>query len=384
MATIDHAILVAIAKYRDHSHYPDLEGPLNDYKRFHGWLVDKNGGDVPQENIHFVVTNENLAKLPNPRPGNAADVAWEPSKKAFTTALEKLIQDPDSGEYVVREGARLYMYFAGHGFSSDSESMQSAALVPADVFGSQMDDIPGTVYMEGIRKMALYSEIVLIMDCCRTLMRTGTYSPNIFRANTSDNQENVRVLSAYAVPKDGSAQERVLPDAGNVPVGLLTHSFLRALKEVPPDILGRVSDNSLGLFLANHWKKWYPDDNAPPQPRIYPPPFAQNRIFFKSGRPLIEQTFSMLPPQGEDFEFELFTDSKNLPRIRANVVDAVVRWQRGGDNSQSIDVPLSTVGTDGRRTFTLLLLPEQYRIDFGLISPTPMLAFLPGDKRVDL
>jgi hypothetical protein len=382
LAADDHAILVAISKYRDDARYPDLEGPLNDYQSFHDWLLDENGGDVPDTNIHFVVTDEIFASMPTPRPENAADLEWEPSKKAFTKKMEKVIQHPQTGAYVARPGARLYMYFAGHGFSSDWESLQSAALVPADVFGSQMDDIPGTVYMEGIRKMALYSEIVLIMDCCRTLMRTGTYSVNVFRPFTSDEQENVSVLSAYAVPKDGSAQERILPEAGNKPVGLLTHSFLRAIKEVPPDILGQVSDNAIDQYLSNSWRTWYPDNYAPPKPRIYPPPSAQKRIFFKSGRQLIEQTFSVLRTPHESFEFELFSPS--LPRIRATFEDNLVHWERPMDSASHLDLALSEPGPDGRQTFNLMLLPEQYRVDFGIDSPLHMLTFSPGGARVDL
>jgi hypothetical protein len=382
LAAQDHAILVAISKYRDDSRYPDLEGPLNDYKSFHDWLLDQNGGDVPKENIHFVVTNGELASMPNPRPKEAADLEWEPSKKAFIKKMEKVIQDP-TGAYVTRPDARLYMYFAGHGFSSDWESLQSAALVPADVFGSQMDDIPGTVYMEGIRKMALYGEIVLIMDCCRTLMRTGTYSMNVFRPFSSDGQDNVSVLSAYAVPKDGSAQERSLPEADGKPVGLLTHSFLRALKEVPPDILGQVSDNAIDQYLSNSWRSWYPDAYAPPKPRIYPPPSALKRIFFKSGRKLTEQTFSVPNARDKDFQFELYSHS--LPRIRATFEDNMVHWERPMDSASHLDLALSAPGPDGRQNFTLMLLPEQqYKVDFEGDPPRDRLTFTPGGARVDL
>lgn len=380
LAEQDHAILVAISRYRDDLHYPDLDGPLNDHQAFYNWLVDKDGGNVPAENIHRLATSEELARMGKPRPSGLADVAWEPSKHGFKSKVEKVIQDPDTAEFIKRD-ARLYMHFAGHGFSSDWEALQSASLVPADVFGNQMEDIPGTLYMEGIRKMALYSEIVLIMDCCRTLTRTGTYSQTGFRPFSASNQECVRVMSAYAVPKDGSAQERVLDESDGKPVGLLTHAFLRAIREIPPDILGRVSDNAIDQFLAIQWRHWFFDKSAPPSPRIYPPPSALPRIFFKSGQRLTAQTFSVLADAG-NLEFQL--DSAHLPAIHAMVQGDVMQWERPMDSASLISMPLSATDADGRRSFTLMLLPEKYRIDFGIESLRPQMIFQPGSNRVDL
>ena len=377
-------MLVAISKYRDQKRYPDLDSSLIDFKSFYSSLTSENGGDVPTANIHYVTTDKPFVDLPDPRPDDAVYLTWEPSKRAFTTSLEKAIQD-NRGNYVTRRGARLYMYFVGHGFSADAELMESASLVPADVFGEQIDDIPGTVYMEGIRKMALYSEIVLIMDCCRTLHRTGNYSRNVFGSYASGQAGKVSVLSVYAVPKDGSAQERDLTGT-NQPVGLLTYSFLRALKEIRPDVLGRVLDTAIDQYLAMNWFKWYPDNKAPPKPMIYVPPAAQSRIYFRSFRPLIEQVFSVLQTRAEDFALEI--RSPNLSPIRGTFSADKVHWERPGDYYSLLDIELSEPGPDGRQTFTLNLLSETYEIEFAQepapVPPRPRLTFTPGGARVDL
>jgi hypothetical protein len=223
------------------------------------------------------------------------------------------------------------------------------------------------------------------MDCCRTLKRTGNYSSNVFGSYTSDESEDVSVLSVYAVPKDGSAQERIL--AGTTqPVGLLTHSFLRALNEIRPDVLGCISDTAIDQYLSMNWTKWYPDAKAPPKPRIHVPPTAQKRIYFRSSRPLIEQVFSI--PQTRAVDFALEIHSPNLSAIRATFSADKVHWERPGDYFSLLDIELSEPSPDGRQTFTLKLLSETYAIEFAQepvpAPPRPGLTFTPGGPCVDL
>lgn len=381
----DFAILVGISRYRDEATYPQLQGPLNDVENFRKWLLAENGGNVPPENIRQIVTAQRLQELASPLPDDSGELDWQPTKAMFDKQLGLLIQDQRNGDYIVRPGARLYLYFAGHGFSSDWESLPSAALVPANVFGGAMDDIPGTIYMEGIRKMALFGEIVLIMDCCRTLKRTGFYSKSTFEPFTSDQQEDVVVLSVYPVPKDGSAQERVLAEAGNKPVGVLTHSFIKALNEVPPDILGRVSDSAIANYLSLKWKAWYPDANAPPKPRLYVPTSAEKHLFFNSGRPLVEQTFSVPVNRSKDFAITLSTStSRMLASISAKFNGNMVNWERELDAASFLDVEMSEPGQDGIQTFTLKLLPEQYKLDIKADPQRESIMFTPGNANVVL
>jgi hypothetical protein len=306
---------------------------------------------------------------------------WQPTKATFERSVEELLMD-DRGMFIMRPDARLYLYFAGHGFTSDKEVLQSASLVGADTLGSHFTDIPGTLYAEAFRKAGLFGEIVLIMDCCRTLMRLAPYGAPQFIITSAGNQEAVSLLSIYPVPKDGRAQERLITDAGPEPVGVMTYSLLKALDEMPPDILGRVSDSALDQYLTYKWKSWFPDATAPEKPRMYPPTRAENRILFNSGRILVEQAFSI--PVDRPSNYAVTLSGPELGAIRATFTDRAAEWKRPDFGLSDISVPLAEPGPDNKQTFTLQLLPTQYRLDFEVDPQRDCLKFTPGNERVEL
>lgn len=376
----DCAIVVGIARYRDSQSFPTLKGPINDVSNVKNWLLSRTGGDVPAANVRTLVTAPALLALPETAPLN---VTWAPTFPEFQAELDSLIRAPN-GEFISRANARLYLYFSGHGYTNGRWDMPSAALWGADAWQmTSPANLPGTLFAQAVAKLALFGQIVLIMDCCRDLSATAPYGVPVLPDVTADGAERVSVLSVYAVPKDGKAQESVLPDTTGQTVGLMTHALFTGINEMPPDILGRVSADALSNYVAMKWTKWYSGSTAPPVPRIYPPTTAQTPIFFSSGRDLIDQEFSVPANRTTGFELSLLSVG-NLAEIHAAFDTDSVEWQRDTDAASQVTIPLSTPDTGGRQTFTLRLLRVPYVVNYLSGPPSGTLTFTPGNSRVNL
>jgi len=288
----NYAILVGIARYRSDTDYPPLDGPRQDVAHIRKWLVDPNGGNVPRKNIYVLATPRTLLK-----PGRGTDPAqlsWTPDQAAFIRAFQNITIDTETGEYKRRD-SRIYLYFSGHGFSVAADTTDKAALFTANAFGIARPNIPGTVYAEAAKRVALFKEIVLIMDCCRDIQRNSFYAAYELDQTESGLAEKVRLFSMYATSKNGKAQEREFADKGRV-YGLLTHALIRALDEAPTNVLGQVSSTNLNNYLKIRWEKWYsPTVPAPvPIPIPAPPrtvPAVAGEIFFGSRKKLVAQPF---------------------------------------------------------------------------------------------
>lgn len=289
MADENYAILVGIARYRGNTDYPPLDGPRQDLAHIRKWLVDPNGGNVPRKNIRLLATPR---KLLNPAPGaDPEKLSWTPDQAAFIRAFQDVTIE--KGEYKRRE-SRLYLYFSGHGFSLAADTTNKAALFAANAIGIARPNIPGTVYAEAAKRVALFREIVLIMDCCRDVQRNSHYAAYELDQTESGLAEKVRLFALYASAKNGKAQEREFDDNGKV-YGLLTHSLVRALDEAPTNVLGQVSSSSLNNYLKIGWKKWWAGTVGVPEPPRTVPADA-GEIFFGSRKPLVSQTFVVRSP----------------------------------------------------------------------------------------
>jgi hypothetical protein len=346
MAQDDYAILVGIARYRDASTYPPLAGPLHDLQRVQDWLQSEG---VPEQNITIFKTHEVLLDLQlAPQDQLPAPLSeWAPNYEDFASAFTRLVQDPEHGGFRQRQG-RLYLYLSGHGFSMFKGEKPSAALYAANTYGIDARNIAGTLYADAVRQGALFSEVVLIMDCCRDPEFSMPYDrPGILEVE-DDGAERVRVLQVYAAPKGGKAQERVLQDADGKPVGLLTHGWLKALAEAPTDVAGRVSSTILKSYLDIHWTTWF-DPPLPAKPRLLVP--ESGDIFFQSPKPLCLQTFALAEevPIGALLELR----SAILSAV-GTVQEHAVHWIDNGGAWQ-VSVGFDPQSPEGRRAFGLLL-----------------------------
>jgi Caspase domain len=151
MAASDHALLVGINKY---SKLRQLGGAENDAVAMEAWLKDRNGGNVPDENVTTILSSN----YPPPSHPTRA----KPMTDDIRAELERLIDD--SQQWLPKRWRRLYLYLAGHGFSP---AIDETALLMANASQQTLHSVPGVRYANYFRETTVFSEIVLIMDCCR-------------------------------------------------------------------------------------------------------------------------------------------------------------------------------------------------------------------------
>ena len=247
MAQNDYAILVGISRYADNALCP-LEGPVNDVGLMYDWLVNEQG--VPQGNIKKIISN--IQPQPPDAPQPSPD-SFPPLYKKFEDAFMNIVRKPDRSGYVARADGRLYLYFSGHGFSEKRDRNQHAALYVGNTFiktGPQ-DNIYGTYFANWTKSRGLFSEIVLIMDCCRDaeITKVASVPPLPVPAETGI---DAKLFQLYAALLGGKAQERPIPSCNNEVHGLLTYAFLDAVKYAAPGN-NKASTADIKSYLEQRW-----------------------------------------------------------------------------------------------------------------------------------
>jgi hypothetical protein len=370
---LDYAIVVGISRYLDHEKYPPLDGPINDVERVMTWLQNPAGGGITDaKRIIALRTPDELIPPPSSL-GWPEGTKWLPNRTLFSDAFNSLTLD-DEGEFIVRD-SRLYLYFSGHGFSQSTDQVPAAALYGADNIGKKTSNLAGTLYAQAVRNANLFREVVLIMDCCRDAETNVAYSPPDLNKIEDDASENVRFFAIYAAPKRGKAQERELEEPeGKKVLGLLTNGWLRALREAPCDVLGRVPSRALTQYISFNWKRWYPVQ-SPPMPRFIVPEAGD--MYFNSGKELVDQVFNIPAGTPEDAQFRLTSSSLNAVAAPSG---QIVLW-RDANSSWEAVVPLSA-SENGSKSFTLRLPREEHTV---FRDPNPQgTRFTPGGANVIL
>jgi len=342
MAAGDYAILVGIAKYADASTFCDLQGPLNDVALMTAWLTAADGGNVPAANITTIVSP------PVVPPGTDPD-SFRPVMEDFKRAYRKLVTDPQ-GHFIRRIG-RLYLYFSGHGFCERKSLTPQATLYAANATREFPDNIFGTHYALDAKDKALFSEIVLIMDCCRDAeVNRPVEVPAISQAGSSA-AGDTKLFCAYATSKGGKAQERPIAERGNRVHGLLTHAFLKAMKEARPDAGMAISGSALKRHLLETWNTLCGDTPAP-MPEI-PAPTGTD-IQFPSQNLGILQGFEIADYPGTPTVMEVLDSAKHsLARcdLQPPPGASTVTWNGNGPSNLAFD----------GRAFSLQLQPSFYK-----------------------
>jgi hypothetical protein len=261
MGLEDRAILVGISRYSDRV-FTALDGPKNDVELMYKWLVDDKGGAVPSENIKKILS-------PDEHPPTLDPEDWDPTEHHFQVAYKRAVTHPDTRQ-PLRRNARLYLYFSGHGFSERKDQFTQAALYAANATRFLANNICGTAFALAAREQALFTEIVLIMDCCRDAELNLPFSKPPINASTADAAPQVRFMALYAAPKGGRAQERKFPERNGLTCGLLTHAFLRSLQQATPDSPTGASSTVIKKYLLGTWADVCGDKPAPEPEFIVP------------------------------------------------------------------------------------------------------------------
>lgn len=343
MAAGDYAILVGIANYADSFTFCELHGPLNDVEIITEWLQADDGGRVPEKNITKIISPPAIA------PDTDPDL-YPPVTEDFKRAFKKMVRGPN-GRFIHRQG-RLYLYFSGHGFCERKSLTPEAALYAANATREFPENIFGTYYALQAKDKGLFSEIVLIMDCCRDSEVSRPVDIPAITQAASGPPGDCKLFCAYAASKGGKAQERPIPERGNKVHGLLTHAILKALKEARPDAGQFISGTALKKHLLETWHTVC-GNNPAPMPEIPTPSGAD--IQFSSQNLGILQTFEVPDFPAAETIFELFgSDGKS----------SVVRYQLLPSPAPSIITYAGSTPTQlsfNGSTFSLRLQPSYYK-----------------------
>ncbi len=231
MAHNDHAVIVGIRTYPA---IRPLKGPCWDAGEFAKWLVGRDKGAVPKDNIKCLTT-EDFDDPENTNHPNASEV-----HELFKEFVNRGVMGGDP------IGRRLYIYMAGHGFSERSD-MTSAALYGAEADPPFAPNIAGTAYARWFRYNAVFDEIVLVMDCCRTTSPTIKITPPpLPETNGSPRRTDVRTFHAYAVPDGQPAREKQVNGKWR---GIFTSALLDGLERAVPNESGEIRGKQVADYV---------------------------------------------------------------------------------------------------------------------------------------
>uniref|UniRef100_UPI004055FAE3 caspase family protein n=1 Tax=Candidatus Electronema sp. TaxID=2698783 RepID=UPI004055FAE3 len=243
-----HAIVIGI---NDYPGLESLKGPVNDALEFDAWLRDPAGGNLPGSNIRRMLSTDFPAQSGSPTP-NQVEALFEP-----------FIADYYDGK---KEGERLYIFAAGHGFG-DPGDMSRTALYAANAKRMFPWHIAITDYAEWLRRHAVFDELVLIMDCCRTVnVPYQIREPQYTVSQGHFNADQVKYFYAFAVGRGREARERPFEDGINA--GIFTRTMLDALRNARP-IQGAVTGQALKNHIHNSIARFAGNSEAePPEIRL--------------------------------------------------------------------------------------------------------------------
>lgn len=154
-----YAVVVGIDAYPGVS---DLRLPRHDAREFKTWLLSPQGGNLPRENVHCVMIEQD-------EPAFADAFAAEPTSdqldktlarihKHYTTRLNN---DPEGWD-----SSRLYLYASGHGIVA-SEGTGAVLFASADPVQNYWDGAEVAEYKSWYFTARLFREVLIFTDCCR-------------------------------------------------------------------------------------------------------------------------------------------------------------------------------------------------------------------------
>jgi CHAT domain/Caspase domain len=239
MPRADHyAVLVTINRYPG---LQDLQGPENDGDALKVWLLDPVGGDVAAENVRHVRSSD-FGPMKDPYDAN-------PTERELVRVLDAWMRKP--GGWHERVGQRLYLYFAGHGFTAGS-SISDPALFSAVAQHGDPAHIAGYRYAAKIANAGFFEEIVLVMDCCQDVLKASQVLEPTWSPPDRNQAANVKLLQAYGAPRGRKAFERAL-QPGSPARGLFSTVWTEALYTALPDSDGWVTGQTVKKQVLQVW-----------------------------------------------------------------------------------------------------------------------------------
>lgn len=246
-----HALVVGIRHYR--SPISPLDGALNDARYFSEWLRTGGGGVQPC-NVRELFSDLSSSK---------------PVKGMVESALTPFVD-----EFLVhrKSGKRLYLYFSGHGVEPiDILEDVNVLVLMANAERSRFDrSVAPLRAARFFHRCAIFDEVVMFADCCRTANHDGIEAAFAFERLFSALKTFTagKLLYGFATGYGRDARETDLPDNGGngtVRRSVFTYALLEALRcAADPDKPTRVTGASLSDYLRYRLAEL----NFPGEPKI--------------------------------------------------------------------------------------------------------------------
>ena len=220
------AVVVGIDRYPG---YGDLEGACNDARSFRDWLVDPDGGDVPEGNVRLHLS------------GNARSLRGaRPLKHQIDRDLDELVAVADRAAVP----SRLYLYFAGHGIVP---TQSTGAGVLANAVPERCWNLSFSTYLTWLQRCRDFAEVVMLSDCCRGLTEADAGAP-VHDVCDGTARPGQSTLVAHATDVGATALEG--PSEHGPVRGYFTSALVDGLRgDAADESTGVVDANSLAAFL---------------------------------------------------------------------------------------------------------------------------------------
>jgi hypothetical protein len=234
----DRAIVVGIADYPD---LGNLKSPENDARAFYAWVTKDSGGGVPLDRTRLILSSDYPAGF---QPGQRPPTIREVENALIELRLEaEANQRKGKGLWV---GRRLYLYFSGHGCAPRFEE---AAILMANATRQMVYHLAGVPSADWFFRSGCFSEIVLLMDCCREpYERVHTYVPPWVDLTQPDVVDQSQRFYGLAAPWSRLARERVMPDQTSR--GVFTLALLAGLEGAAYDSTTECTDPATNRRMA--------------------------------------------------------------------------------------------------------------------------------------
>jgi hypothetical protein len=219
--TRDYAVVVGVNHYKK---LQLLEGPINDAISFKDWLVNPDGGDLPEGNCKLITSN-------------GVD-PFLPIQDTIDDALASIVEPRKPEGY-----RRLYFFFAGHGVGVKWDVNGLCMPKWSDVFRNAALSSKG--YLDLIVESNLFEEVYFFLDCCRDRrINANPLHPSLGWARPEGG--TCKSLVLYATDFENAAYEGSIGNGGNQYIrGYFSQALVEGLNGAAVNEKGNITVDQL-------------------------------------------------------------------------------------------------------------------------------------------
>jgi Caspase domain len=232
----DYAIVIGI---KDYQQLKPLNGPVQDAVDFENWLLNPQGGNLPNHKTDNKVLQHVffIESAPN---------SEVPLQSDIDKCLDKVLTNGEKTGY-----RRFYFFFAGHGLGISWK--ENALCLPG--WSSRFINLAlsSSEYLDVVVNSGLFAQVFFFLDCCRDrkLGARGLH-PTIGWPKPGEGVPNCESFVAYGAKFNNPAHEAANPAANNEVVnGFFSKALLMGLNGAAVNVKGEITVNSLKSFLKS-------------------------------------------------------------------------------------------------------------------------------------